>query len=166
MMRRTAAATRTLACIVAAMRFACVEVRAEAGRVWMMTIEDQPPHWASLGYGVPETDDVFGSFRCKSKSGEVILFIAETSDKLVAGRPASATLAAGEIRATIAGKLLPNEEAGVPSFEGRIAADDPIFRAMTSAKTLEATIGAAKQSAPLAGAADKVKRFTAACKKR
>ncbi|OBS50427.1 hypothetical protein A8B73_21700 [Methylosinus sp. 3S-1] len=165
-MRRTDAATRSLVCIFAAIQLACVEARAEAGRVWMVIIEDQPPHWASLAYGVPETDDAFGSFRCKSQSGEVILFIAETSGKLVAGRPASATLAAGEVRATIAGKLLPNEDAGVPSFEGRIAAEDPIFLAMTSAKTLEATIGSAKQSAPLKGAADKVKRFMAACKKR
>ena len=94
-----------------------------------------------------------------------ILFIAETSDKLAAGKPASATLTAGERRATIAGKLLPNEEAGVPSFEGRLSADDPIFEAMTSAKTLQVTIGSAKQTAPLKGAAEKIGKFVAACKK-
>jgi hypothetical protein len=137
----------------------------ESERVWISTTEDKPPHWAYLGYGVPETDDSFGAFRCKSHSGEVILFIAETGEKLTAGKPVSAMLTAGEAHATVAGRLIPNEEAGVPSFEGRMSADDPIFEVMTSARTLVATIGSAKQAAPLTGAAEKIRKFVADCKK-
>jgi hypothetical protein len=134
-------------------------------RVWTVTIEDKPSGWAYLNYGLPETDDSFGAFRCKSHSGEAIVFIAETDAKLTAGKRATALLAAGETRTKIAGKLLPNEDAGVPSFEGRIPASDPIFEAMAGAETLVATVGPSKQTAPLKGAADKIRKFAAACAK-
>jgi hypothetical protein len=152
-----------LACVV----ILTVAPLAQAGdeRVWTLTIEDKPPGWAYLNYGLPETDDSFGAFRCKSRSGEAIVFIAETDAKLTAGKRATAILAVGEKRAKIAGKLLPNEDAGVPSFEGRISTSDPIFEAMAGAETLVATVGPSKQTAPLKGAAEKIRKFAAACAK-
>lgn len=138
---------------------------AEDGRVWTLTVEEKKPHRAYLSYGVPETDDSFGGFRCKSRSGDVTLFISETGGKLRAGARATAILAVGETQAKVDGKLLPNEEAGVPSFEGRLPANDPIFQAMASGETLVATVGPARQTAPLKGVAEKIGKFTAACAK-
>ena len=100
-------------------------------RVWTLGgLEEKNADSIYLGYGVPESDDSLGSFTCAPGSGLVKIWIAETSDKLKAGDKATAILSVGEKTAKVAGKLVPNEEAGVPSFEGRLPAKDPIFAAM------------------------------------
>lgn len=136
-------------------------------RVWTLGgLEDKNADSIYLGYGVPETDDSLGSFTCAPGSGVVKIWIAETSDKLKPGNKATAILSVGEKTTKVAGRLAPNEEAGVPSFEGRLPAKDPIFAAMTSGETLGVAIGGAKRTAPLAAAAEKFKKFAAACAKR
>ncbi len=138
-----------------------------AERVWTLGgLEEKDADSIYLGYGVPETDDSLGSFTCAPGSGVVKIWIAETSDKLKAGEKATAILSVGQKTAKVAGKLVPNEEAGAPSFEGRLTAKDPIFAAMTSGETLNITIGGAQRTAPLADATEKFKKFTAACAKR
>lgn len=139
---------------------------AAQGRVWDYRFDAGEPPMAYLGYGVPETDDSLGGFHCAAHSGAVTVFISETDDKQKAGKAATAIFAAGETQTKIAGKLAPNEEAGVPSFEGRIAADDPIFAAMARGDKLVVTIGGSKQSAPLKGVAGKVEKFVEACRKK
>lgn len=135
-------------------------------RVWTLGgLEDKNADSIYLGYGVPESDDSLGSFTCAPGSGVVKIWIAETSDKLKAGPSATAILSVGDKKAKVAGKLLPNEEAGVPSFEGRLPAKDPIFQAMTQGETLTVAVGPGKHDAPLTGAADKFKKFAAACAK-
>ena len=54
----------------------------------------------------------------------------------------------------------------MPSFEGSLQAKEPIFAAMTNGETLNISIGGAQRTAPLADAADKFKKFAAACAKR
>ncbi len=138
-----------------------------AERVWTLGgLEEKNADSIYLGYGVPETDDSLGSFTCAPGSGLVKIWIAETSDKLKAGDKATANLSVGEKTAKVVGKLVPNEEAGAPSFEGRLPAKDPIFAAMTSGETLEIAVGGAKRTAPLANASEKFKKFAAACAKR
>ncbi|WP_246659737.1 MULTISPECIES: hypothetical protein [Methylosinus] len=136
------------------------------GRVWDYRFDAGEPPMAYLGYGVPETDDTLGGFHCEAHSGAVTVFISETDGKQKAGKAATAIFAVGETQTKIAGKLAPNEEAGVPSFEGRIAADDPIFAAMARGDKLVVTIGGSKQSAPLNGVAGKVEKFVEACRKK
>jgi hypothetical protein len=131
-------------------------------RVWTLTQEKAPPR-ASLVYAVPETDDIFGDFRCTPGSGSVTFFLSTTSTRLKPGRRATATVSANAVRATIPGKLLPNEEAGVPSFEGRLDAGHPLLAALASGKTLTAVVGPSKQTAPLAGQSEKFRKFVAAC---
>jgi hypothetical protein len=144
----------------------CAPAPAKDERVWTLSgLEEKKLDLIILNYGIPESDDAFGSFSCKPKSGVVTLFVAETSEKLKPGRSATATLSVGETQTKVAGKLLPNEEAGVPSFEGRLPANDPIFGAMAAGETLAAAIGPSKETAPLKGVADKVKKFVAACAK-
>lgn len=139
---------------------------AQQGRVWSFSREEGKPAMAYLGYGVPESDDSFGGFHCDAHSGAATIFIAETDEKQKPGKAATAILAVGDTQTKVVGKLVPNEEAGVPSFEGRIAADDPIFAAMARGEKLVVTIGAARQSAPLKGVAEKVGAFVDACRKK
>lgn len=140
--------------------------RAADERVWTLGgIEDKNADSIYLGYGVPETDDSFGSFTCKPGGGSVKVWIAETNQKLKPGKPATAVLSAGGVKTRVAGKLMPNEEAGVPSFEGSFKANDPIFAQMLNGGTLEVVVGPSKQTAPLSGAAEKFKKFAAACVK-
>lgn len=143
-------------------------VRAEPnGRVWILGgLEDKNADSIYLGYGTPESDDSVVSFTCAPESGVMKIWISETSDKAKAGEKATALLAVGATKAKAAGKLMPNEEAGVPSFEGRLPAKDPIFTAMATGETLDLSVGSAKHSTPLAGDSDKFRKFAAACAKR
>lgn len=138
-----------------------------AQRVWTLGgLEEKDADSIYLGYGVPESDDSLGSFTCAPGSGVVKVWIAETSDKLKAGDKATAIFSVGDKKSKVAGKLIPNEEAGVPSFEGSLPAKDPIFAAMTGGETLNIAIGGAQRTAPLADATEKFKKFAAACAKR
>jgi hypothetical protein len=136
-------------------------------RVWTLGgLEEKDADSIYLGYGVPESDDSLGSFTCAPGSGVVKIWIAETSDKLKAGDKAAAIFSVGDKKSKVAGKLIPNEEAGVPSFEGSLPAKDPIFAAMAGGDTLNIAIGGAQRTAPLADATEKFKKFAAACAKR
>jgi hypothetical protein len=151
----------------AASLFGVISARAGDQRVW--TLSGLDPKWhddISLTYGVPETDDTLGTFRCALGSGMVTLFISTTSSRLRPGRSEMALLSVGETRARIAGRLLPNEEAGVPSFEGRFGAGAPILAALAAGDTMRVTVGVSRQSAPLAGSSDKFRKFAAACAKQ
>ncbi|TLG78736.1 hypothetical protein [Methylocystis sp. B8] len=161
-MQRTCA----LAGVLSLIALSGVSAQTDA-RVWTLGgLEDKDADSIYLGYGVPESDDSLGSFTCAPGSGVVKIWVAETSDKLKAGDKATATLSVGQKTAKVAGKLVPNEEAGVPSFEASLQTKDPIFAAMTSGETLNISIGGAQRTAPLADAAEKFKKFTAACAKR
>ncbi|WP_210332716.1 hypothetical protein [Methylosinus sp. H3A] len=153
------------AALVLAFLVAAPLAAAQQGRVWTFSVDETKPGRAYLNYGLPESDDSFGGFHCERRSGFATLFIAETSERLKAGARVTALLAVGATQAKVAGKLLPNEEAGVPSFEGRLSVSDPIFEAMAAGETLVATIAPSKQSAPLTGAAEKLRKFITACAK-
>ena len=135
--------------------------------VWKLDgLEEKQPTQIFLSYGVPDSDDTMNSFSCKPGSGDVEVWVSETSDKLKAGKKTSAAFSVGETKSTVAGVLMPNEEGGVPSFKGRMPATDPLFAAMALGKDLVMIIGPSRQSAPLQGAAEKVTKFMAACAKR
>lgn len=133
-------------------------------RIWTLSgFEEKKPAFIYLTYGAPETDDSLGTFRCKPASGRVTFFVSATSARLKVGSAAWAALSVGATRAKIAGRLLPNEEAGVPSFEGHMAAADPLLAALAGGRTLTVRVGPSTQSAPLAGQGDKFRKFAAAC---
>jgi hypothetical protein len=154
--------TLSLACLaVMADAFAA---EAEEKRVWTLSgLSGTGPRLLALSYGVPETDDDLGGFQCKAGSGVVTLFVSATSSRLRPGRKATAVLSAGAATARIAGRLTPNEEAGVPSFDGKLAADSPVMAALAGGGTMTVVVGPSRQSAPLAGAEKKFQTFLAAC---
>jgi hypothetical protein len=139
---------------------------AAQSRVWTLTgLEEKKPALIYLSYGVPESDDSFGTFRCEPASGRVTFFLSTTNVRLKPGRAATALLAVHETRTKIFGRLLPNEEAGAPSFEGSLAAIDPLVGALADGRTLTVRVGPSIQSAPLSGQSDKFRKFAAACAK-
>ncbi len=152
--------------LVAEALFSSTPARAAEERVWTLSGPGKKKtDPVSLEYGAPESDYVTVVFSCKPKGGEVGVFVSETSAKLKPGKRAAATLAVGEARATVPGRLTVNEEAGSPSFDGSLPANDPIFAAMAGGGTLLMTVGPSKETAPLTGAAEKVKKFAQACAK-
>jgi len=138
--------------------------RAKDDRVWILSgLEAKSPSEIYLTYAVPETDDMFGAFSCKPGSGAVVFSLYATSAKLKAGKDAVASLSVGGVRAKVRGRLTANEEAGVPGFEGRLPDGAGILRAMAEGGMLAATVGPSRQTASLTGAAEKVRKFAAAC---
>jgi hypothetical protein len=136
-------------------------------RVWTLSgLDKKKSDGVSLEYSVPESDYITIVFSCKPKSGSVDVFISETGPKLKPGRKAEATLAAGDAKATFPGKLLANEDAGVPSFEGSVPAKEALFAALAGGSgTLAITVGPSKDSVTLKGAGEKFSKFNAACAK-
>jgi hypothetical protein len=136
-------------------------------RVWTLSgLDKKKAEDVSLVYAVPESDYITITFGCKPKSGMVDVFISETGPKLKPGRKATATLAAGDAKATFPGKLLVNEDAGVPSFEGSLPAKEPLFAAVVGgAGTLAITVGPSTDTVTLKGAGEKFSKFNAACSK-
>jgi hypothetical protein len=140
---------------------------AKEERIWTLSgVPGKKGEDVSLQYGVPESDYVTIIFSCKPRSGVVVAFISATDVKLKPGRKATATLAVGAVKSAVPGKLLVNEEAGAPSFEGSLPATEAIFAALAGgAGTLAITVGPAKDTAPLDRASEKFAKFNAACAK-
>jgi hypothetical protein len=127
--------------------------------------QGQKPQMLYLSYEWLESSDVDVSFSCVVGSGMVSVFVADTSEKLRAGRPAKAIVAAGDTKAEVSGKIVQGQtENGGPSFEGEgLTASDPLFKAMGTAATLVLLVGPSKQTTPLAGIGDKAARFSRKC---
>lgn len=123
------------------------------------------PDRAGLNFGEPDSEESTAHFGCKPHSGRIEFFLGETSEKLRPNKPMKATLTLGGARLEVVGKTLPNELAGVPSFQGAIDAADPFFEKLAGAKALAVAVGPARESLPLAGLGDKAEKFLKACAK-
>ena len=121
---------------------------------------------AMLAYGIDNPEGTPIVFNCRVGSGTVRVFFSETSKAFKPGRSATATLTAGRVTEKMTGRLLPNEDAGVPSFESTLPATDPLFAALASAQTLTMAIGAWRQGVPLRELGNKADRFNGQCRKR
>jgi hypothetical protein len=65
-----------------------------------------------------------------------------------------------------AGKTLPNEEAGTPSFQGKQPANDPLFAALSKERILVFVVGPSRDQVPLQDIGDKADRFSRLCRKK
>ena len=70
-----------------------------------------------------------------------------------------------QLSAIVAGKTLPNELAGIPSFEGELAATDPLFDAMASAPSISVKVAKSARDIPLKTMGSKAAAFSKACRK-
>lgn len=115
-------------------------------RQWTLDASDQD---AFLIFGVPETDDLGISLWCPIGQGKVNVFVPGTGEQIEADKDVTITLRAGDETAEVKAKTDVNAEAGVASAEGNIAADDPIFDAMTKTDRVRVSVGTEELIFPL-----------------
>src|SRR6516162_1370511 len=112
-----------------------------------------------LAYGGESPEDMPITLDCKLHSGVIGVFAAETSEALKPNRRINAMLAAGSVRSRAPGKTIPNEDAGVPSFQGTLQVTDPLLDALAGANSLSIDVGASHKQVPLKGIGNKSREF-------
>jgi hypothetical protein len=144
---------------------ACTSLRAAESekRTWRLTVEADQPR---LAYGTDNAEDTAIAFSCKSGRGVVDLWINETSTGVKPNRSMMASLTAGRATSKVRGKTFPNEEAGSPSFEGTLRADDPLFVTLPKEHILFFVVGSAREQVPLRGIGSKADQFSRLCQKK
>jgi hypothetical protein len=120
---------------------------------------------AMLAYGGESPEDMPIALDCKLHSGVIGVFAAETSESLKPNQRINATLAAGSARSSVPGKTIPNEDAGVPSFQGTLQATDPLLDALAGATSLSIDVGTSHKQTPLKGIGNKSREFATLCRK-
>ena len=132
-------------------------------RTWRLTMEGKDPR---LEYGTDNAEDISIAFSCAAGRGRVDVFMAETSTGVKPRRAMTASLTAGSTTSKVRGKTLPNEEAGTPSFEGTMSANDPLLAALSKERNLVIVVGPSRDQVPLREIGDKADRFNRLCQKK
>jgi hypothetical protein len=132
-------------------------------RTWRLTVEANAPR---LDYGTDNAEDTPIAFSCKAGRGVVDVWINETGKGVKPGRAMVASLTAGRTTSKVRGKTLPNEEAGTPSFQGTMPANDPLFATLSKERSLVFVVGPSREQVPLQDMGDKADRFSRSCKKQ
>jgi hypothetical protein len=131
-------------------------------RTWRLTDDKNDP---GLEYGTDNPEDTPITFSCKPGRGRVDVWINETGRGVKPGRSMTASLTAGRTTSKVRGKTLTNEEAGTPSFQGTMAANDPLFATLSKERRLVFVVGPSRSQVPLQGIGDKADRFSRLCRK-
>src|SRR5262245_41497211 len=129
-------------------------------RTWRLDAKDP-----RLEYGTDNPEDTPIAFTCDAGRGRIRVWINETGRGVKPRRSMTATLTAGRTSSKVRGKTLPNEEAGTPSFEGTMPANDPLFAALSKERTLVIVVGPSRDRIPLRDIGDKAERFSRLCQK-
>jgi hypothetical protein len=114
-----------------------------------------------LSYLIPDSDAIDTIFSCKPGGNSIGYMDVETNEKLADRKKATVIIRVGGKSFTLKGKLLPNEEAGVPSFEVFLSAKHPLWPALSKATDFETGIAGKEESHTLRGA--EMARFVKAC---
>lgn len=133
---------------------------------------DDKPKWTMIsngsqvslvyGDGSEESDLVLN---CKLHGNSVRLFIGETDASLRPKMQVTTFVTVGAAKASVVGKTVPNELAGVPSFVGELPATDPLFDAMANAPTITLKVAKTAKDIPLKTIGSKALAFSKACRK-
>jgi len=158
-MRTFAPATSVL--LVALSLTSIASARADDKPKWTMTSDKSE---VTLAYG-DDSEETDLALICKPHSNSVKIFVGETDKSLKPKMQMTVTFSAGAAKAAVAGKTLPNELAGVPSFEGELAATDPLFDAMAGAPSISIKVAKATREIPLKTMGSKAAAFSKACRK-
>jgi hypothetical protein len=128
---------------------------------WTMTTEKNA---VTLAYG-DDSEETDLALICKPHSNSVSIFVGETDKSLKPKMQVTVTFTAGAAKAAVPGKTTVNELAGVPSFEGELAATDPIFDAMSGAPSISIKVAKTARDIPLKTMGSKAAAFSKACRK-
>jgi hypothetical protein len=131
-------------------------------RTWRLEEGDQP----RLEYGTDNPEDTPIAFSCKAGRGLVAVWINETGSGVKPRRSMTASLTAGRTTSKVRGKTMPNEEAGTPSFDGTMPANDALFATLSKERILVFVVGPSRDQVPLQDIGDKADRFSRLCQKR
>jgi hypothetical protein len=139
----------------------------QPARVWNLeAAESTADGRARLSYGAPETDDTIVRFFCEPARDVLNVFIPHAGRRMTRGAKATARLAAGRTRLSLAGKILANDESLDESFSGSAPFDPSRFQGLTQGARLNVTVGRGPaQTTPLIGADEKFRRFARLCAK-
>jgi hypothetical protein len=119
---------------------------------------------ATLRYGDDSEESVI-VFTCKPHSDAVRIFVGETDASLKPNEKTTGLISAGGQKATLRGRTVPNELAGVPSFIGGLPAADPLFAALTPSGELVIKVAKTRTVVPLKSIGSKGADFSKACRK-
>src|SRR5215204_1512496 len=119
-----------------------------------------------LDYGTNNPEDTPIAFSCTAGRGLVDVWINETGNGVKPGRSMTASLTAGRTTSQVRGKTLPNEEAGTPSFQGTLRANDPIFATLPKERSLIFVVGPSREQVPLGEIGNKADQFSRLCQKK
>lgn len=151
----------------------CIALPAAALFVSVASAQPQPKSKWTMNSDSKEVTLVYGDdseesdlvFSCKPRSNSVQIFAGETDASLKPNQKATASLSAGSASASISGKTIPNELAGVPSFVGELSATDPLFDALAGAPAIVIKVAKTAKSIPLKTMGSKAAAFGKACRK-
>ena len=132
-------------------------------KTWRLAVEQNEPR---LEYGTDNPEDTPLAFSCKAGRGLVDVWINETGKGVKANRSMVASLTAGRTTSKVRGKTLVNEEAGTPSFQGTLPANDPLFATLSKERTLVVVVGPSRDQVPLRDIGNKADRFSRLCQKK
>jgi hypothetical protein len=158
--------TKGLCCLIGGLLLWCtgpslpVQAQQSEARTWRLSQDEGK---IVLAFGSAKDTPVV--FNCKPGSGTITVFVAETDAALKPNQKVTAIFAADAIQSRVPGKTAVNEEAGVPSFEGTLAATNPLFAALSNADDLSIDIGVAHQDVPLQLIGDTAAELSGLCRK-
>jgi hypothetical protein len=133
---------------------------AEPARVWNF---DDNPEAPSLGYGLPESDDVLIVFSCDPDAKRMTIVESVEAKKLNPGGSASFRLTAGTQSLDLTGDAIANESDGTVSIEVNGAPNPRLFALLKAGPTLTLEVAGTKETVPLAGAAPHIPAFEKLC---
>jgi hypothetical protein len=134
--------------------------RAEPARVWNF---DDNPEAPSLGYGLPESDDVLIAFSCEPGAKRMTIVESIDAKNLNPGGTATFRLTVGTQSLDLTGDAIANESDGTVSIEVNSAPNPRLFVLLKSGPTLTLDVAGTKETVPLAGAAPHVPAFEKLC---
>jgi hypothetical protein len=132
---------------------------AEPARVWNF---DDNPEAPSLGYGLPESDDVLIAFACEPDAKRMTIVESVEAKKLPGGS-ATFRLTVGTQSLDLTGDAIANESDGTVSIEVKGAPNPRVFALLKAGPTLTIEVAGTKETVPLAGAAPHVAAFEKLC---
>jgi hypothetical protein len=104
---------------------------------------------AFLTLGVPNTDDVGASFWCNVGSGSISIFIPRVHTAMLENETRKVKLSAGDQSAVFDAAASRADDASLPSLEGRLESQNPVFQAMAVADYFVVEIDGETKSFPL-----------------
>jgi hypothetical protein len=134
--------------------------RAEPARAWNF---DDNPEAPSLGYGLPESDDVLIAFSCDPDAKRMTIVESVEAKKLNPGGSATFRLTAGSQSLDLTGDAIANESDGTVSIEVHGAPNPRLFALLKAGPSLTIEVAGTKETVPLAGVAQHIAAFEKLC---